>query len=344
MISEMTIFQPTTRLANRIALTGSIALKTRKKSSRAHEIDQLGAWDTRSNFPLSEEQSSRRGTLIPVLKKSQVGICSDVGRRKYQEDSYTVCEPLPGNLLALAVFDGHGGADCSQFCSENFERFLKHRLLLTRQKNDDSVVDADKEDLEEILRQTLLDLDAAFCRHWRPKKQLAPGSTATVALIRGGYELVTGHIGDSVAILCRGKEARRLTGEIISDGKATLRVNGRLNMSRAIGDIELKPFGVVSTPDIARRNLKHGKDKFFALITDGIATALSDQEIIDCILDCGDVQHAASRLVDQALMYSCEDNATALILPLGSWGKPEEGSPNHSFSLGRNIMSSARCN
>jgi len=358
----MTIFQPTTRLANRIALTSSIALKTRKKSSRAHEIDQLGAWDTRSNFPLSEEQSSRRGTLIPVLKKSQVGICSDVGRRKYQEDSYTVCEPLPGNLLALAVFDGHGGADCSQFCSENFERFLKHRLLLTRQKNDDSVVDADKEDLEEILRQTLMDLDAAFCRHWRPKKQLAPGSTATVALIRGGYELVTGHIGDSVAILCRGKEARRLTvdhdpsipeerdriiaagGEIISDGKATLRVNGRLNMSRAIGDIELKPFGVVSTPDIARRNLKHGKDKFLALITDGIATALSDQEIIDCILDCGDVHHAASRLVDQALMYSCEDNATALILPLGSWGKPEEGSPNHSFSLGRNIMSSARYN
>ena len=49
--------------------------------------------------------------------------------------------------------------------------------------------------MEEILRQTLLDLDAAFCRHWRPKKQLAPGSTATVALIRGGYELVTGHIG-----------------------------------------------------------------------------------------------------------------------------------------------------
>ena len=49
--------------------------------------------------------------------------------------------------------------------------------------------------MEEILRQTLMDLDAAFCRHWRPKKQLAPGSTATVALIRGGYELVTGHIG-----------------------------------------------------------------------------------------------------------------------------------------------------
>ena len=41
--------------------------------------------------------------------------------------------------------------------------------------------------------------------------------------------------------------------------------------------------------------LKHSKDKFLALLTDGIATALSDKEITDCILDCGDVHHAASR-------------------------------------------------
>ena len=54
--------------------------------SKANEIDQLGAWNTRLNFPLSEEQSVRRGTLIPVLNKTQIGICSDVGRRTYQED------------------------------------------------------------------------------------------------------------------------------------------------------------------------------------------------------------------------------------------------------------------
>ena len=92
---------------------------------------------------------------------------------------------------------GHGGADCSQFCAENFERFLLHRLKVTRLKNDENgaILTADKDNLEGILRQTLLDLDAAFCRHWRTKTLPAPGSTATVALIRGGYELVTGHIG-----------------------------------------------------------------------------------------------------------------------------------------------------
>ena len=62
-----------------------------------------------------------------------------------------------------------------------------------------AIANTDKEDLEGILRQTLTDLDAAFCRHWRPKEQPAPGSTATVALVRGGYELVTGHIGNDQA-------------------------------------------------------------------------------------------------------------------------------------------------
>lgn len=151
-------------------------------------MDQLGAWDTRINFPLSEEESVRRGTLIPVLSKSQVGIYSNVGRRTYQEDRFTVCQPVP-DLLALAVWDGHGGDACSHFCSEQFERFLLHRL----NRNKSHTIN-----LEDILLSTLTDLDAAFSRHWKPKNGHTPGTTATVALIRGGYELVTGHIGNLI--------------------------------------------------------------------------------------------------------------------------------------------------
>lgn len=155
--------------------------------SRAKEMDQLGAWNTRINFPLSEEQSIKRGTVIPILEKSQVGFCSEVGRRTYQEDRFIICEPLP-DLLALGVFDGHGGSECAHFCSEQFERFLMHRLNRVKVE-----VENEKKDLEELLHQTLMDLDTAFCRHWKGKH--CPGSTATVALIRGGYELVTGQIG-----------------------------------------------------------------------------------------------------------------------------------------------------
>jgi protein phosphatase 1K len=133
-------------------------------------------------------------------------------------------------------------------------------------------------------------------------------------------------------------------GQIIADSKESLRVNGRLNMTRSIGDLDLKPFGVTAEPDINRRNLKHGKDKFLALLTDGICGSLTDSEIINCVVDCEEPENAASRLVDQALMYSCEDNATALILPLGSWGKPEDNKSSSMFSLGRNMALTSRYN
>jgi hypothetical protein len=63
-------------------------LRNKRSSSgsgpKSVEIDQLGAWNTRINFGLSEEQSIRRGTPIPILKTDQVGICSNRGRRAYQ--------------------------------------------------------------------------------------------------------------------------------------------------------------------------------------------------------------------------------------------------------------------
>ena len=33
----------------------------------------------------------------------------------------------------------------------------------------------------------------------------------------------------------------------------------RLNMSRSIGDLDLKPFGVTAQPEVIRRSVKHHK-------------------------------------------------------------------------------------
>lgn len=296
---------------------------------------------------------------MPKLTLASVGRCSNVGRRSYQEDRFTVCEPCP-NLLLLAVWDGHGGDECSTFCSIHLERFWRHRLELEER----DLAEDEQADLAEVLSATLLDLDQAFSHQWtsRNEDKISPGTTATVALIRDGYELIIGHIGDSVAILCRGKEPRRLTldheptdpeeklrieaygGQILIDNQNTARVNGRLNMTRSIGDLDLKPYGVTAQADLERRSLKHGKDKFLVLLTDGISSVLTDQEIVNCVGGCADPSLAASRLVDQALLYSCEDNATALILPLGSWGKDEDDHDAINFSLGRNMAFTSRYN
>ena len=43
---------------------------------------------------------------------------------------------------------------------------------------------------------------------------------------------------------------------------------------------------------------------------DGVCDVLSNAEIVKSICQCENPKEAAERLVDQALLYSCEDNAT----------------------------------
>ena len=153
--------------------------------------------------------------------------------------------------MALAIWDGHGGSEAAEFCANHFEKFFRHKF--SRQPESPGNFN-----LEETLKDTLLDLDVGFRRHWQSNTLCpspSPGTTATVALIRGGYELCIGHIGDSIALLSRNKKPKKLTrdhdpsdlmerlrieeagGEVTSDAHDTLRVQGRLNMTRSIGDI-----------------------------------------------------------------------------------------------------------
>ena len=118
------------------------------------------------------------------------------------EDRYTLAEV--DNMILLAVWDGHGGKECSQFCSDKVEKELRRQIEKQQLENE-------KVDLGKTLHHLVLELNTAFERHWSNKAERSPGSTATLALIRGGYELVVANVGDSRAILCRNGEARALT-------------------------------------------------------------------------------------------------------------------------------------
>jgi len=94
------------------------------------------------------------------------------------------------------------------------------------------------------------------------------GSTATVCVIRNSAELAVAHVGDSRALLCRKASALRLTedhepesvkererieqcsGRITWSSVGRPRVNGVLEMTRSIGDVELKKCGVTAEPEV----------------------------------------------------------------------------------------------
>ena len=128
---------------------------------------------------------------------------------------------------------------------------------------------------------------------------------------------------------------------MITDSIGRTMVNARLCMSRSIGDLELKKYGVTSKPDLRQMPIKHGKDQFLVVFSDGVSWVMQDNEVVEAITKCEDAQDAATRLVDHALLYSCQDNATALVLPLGSWGKGE-GTSGMFYSFGRAMSNSSR--
>ncbi|KAJ0180603.1 hypothetical protein K1T71_004007 [Dendrolimus kikuchii] len=131
------------------------------------------------------------------------------------------------------------------------------------------------------------------------------GCTAVVALLRDN-ELYVANAGDSRCIICReGKaidmsidhkpedapELERITkagGKVSNDG----RINGGLNLSRAIGDhsykqnkdLGAKEQMITALPDVKTLTIDLEKDQFMVLACDGIWNFMSSQDVCDFIL------------------------------------------------------------
>ncbi|KAG8005931.1 Protein phosphatase 1K [Nibea albiflora] len=282
-----------------------------------------------------------------LVSLSRVGSASILGLRKQNEDRLRVAR-IHDNLLYFAVFDGHGGPHAADYCYTFMEKHIRDAL-----EEDD--------DLEKVLKKAFLDADKALHTHlsyFNNASFLTAGTTATVAMLRDGVELVVGSVGDSRAMLCRKGQANKLTKDHTPDRKderqriqrfggfvtwnsvGQANVNGRLAMTRSIGDFHLKTSGVIAEPDTRRVTVQHANDLFLALTTDGINFLLSDQEICDVINQCPDPTEAADVISQQALQYGSEDNATIVIVPFGAWGKHQ--SSTAIYSMSRNFASSGR--
>lgn len=176
------------------------------------------------------------------------------------------------------------------------------------------------------------------------------GCTAICVLVRK-EDILAANAGDSRAVLCRQGVAVELSfdhkpaqerektrieaaGGYLEDTPGGARVNGNLNLSRAIGDLEYKKDQdrppeeqiICSTPDFLVQELTP-EDEFIIVACDGIWDVMSNQEACDFVrpllLEKMDLGEIGRELLDKCITPDPKqtdglgtDNMTAVIVKL----------------------------
>ncbi|XP_022684859.1 uncharacterized protein LOC101768355 isoform X1 [Setaria italica] len=119
-------------------------------------------------------------------------------------------------------------------------------------------------------------------------------------------------------------------GGYVIEWSGVYRVNGELALSRAIGDLPFKRYGVISTPELTGWQFLSDNDTFLVASSDGIFEKMTMQDVCDLMLhakfhvnqDFGSsaiTQHnLADYVVRVALQKGTTDNVAAVVVPLGS--------------------------
>lgn len=227
------------------------------------------------------------------------------GWRTGMEDAH-ICLTLPGNVSMFGVLDGHGGEEVARFCQrhlpEECASSLSHRSL------GDSLTHSFHR-MDELLRDSPAEVQSLSRNDRRVDVDMV-GCTSCVTCVTD-TGIIVANAGDSRAVLSRRGlavalsedhkpnnpiERQRITdagGFIETQSSSTgpvYRVNGNLNLSRALGDLFYKKDAtrgpeaqiISGTPDITCTD-RSDEDEFIVICCDGVWDVKSNQEVVDFV-------------------------------------------------------------
>lgn len=289
-------------------------------------LDEIKAHDCAPRKPIWEYMNKRPITTRmdvdtpPSNLDVTAGLSSTCGERgpDRMEDRSIVVHQLAGirNTHLFGVFDGHGGQECSEFVANHFPGALFRAWV-----NEDATP-------ESAMVHAFEDVDTAFLKDTQVTEE--SGCTALAALFVDAT-LFVANAGDCRCVLSRtdGTVVNLSRDHVATDPseKARVearggfvsmsgRVQGRLMVSRAIGDRPVKRY-VSSTPDVTTTTISV-KDDFIILASDGLWDVISSQEAASLVRSTVRVPDlAAKRLALKAIELGSDDNVSVIVAFFG---------------------------
>ena len=265
-----------------------------------------------------------------TTKQSEDGVCDNLhlrygcssmqGWRGEMEDAHITEPNFDENVALFAIFDGHGGPEVAIFCEKHFGKQLKANQSYQ------------KKDYVVALAETFFKMDQLLFskegkeelkKYQVDKKSIShAGCTSNVVLISDKV-VYCANAGDSRSIISNGKQVLPLN----EDHKPTMpqeqerikkaggcifggRINGSINLSRAIGDLDfkrnvnLKPNEqlVSAEPDITSKKLSP-QDKFILMGCDGVWEILNAKQLCEIVIKRleEDNERQLSKVVEELL-------------------------------------------
>ena len=279
----------------------------------------------------SNDENNTKENKIKCFIDYSAADYPNVEHCKSMEDFYCINEHLENkfNSSFFGIFDGHGGKEISYYLSENLQNYLikelKNISLSTNfKKNNDYFLQAIINSFEKI--------DKAIIENSYFEDNV--GSTATIVFIYNDESsltkrtLICANVGDSKAYLINKNNIKLITKEhkcndinevarIRKNGGVVFqkRVFGTLILTRSIGDIQMKKYGVIPTPNLFSQPI-YDNDLYVVLASDGLWDVVEYEDILKISKEKISCFEFAKKLIKLAKDRDTRDNVSCIVIKL----------------------------
>ena len=223
---------------------------------------------------------------------------------------------IPEKKFSLfGIFDGHGGNDVVKYIKNRLPEIIKANI--TKNDNYDSI----ENNLTSSFHKIDEELKFYDSEH--------TGSTATILLFQDNI-VYCANVGDSTAFIIYDNFIKKISIDhkctdpkeeeriLLNGGKITKnRVMGQLVLSRCLGDLYCKKYGVSNIPDISVNKLE-GNVKYVVVASDGVWDVVKENELLQLSKNRKNAEGFCKDLVKLAIDKDTKDNVSCIVISFDS--------------------------
>ena len=297
-----------------LSFLGGSSLGGAQKKKFTFNFDDNSSKKQMSNSNTSSQPFFQNSKNNYIFKSFSYHEDKNLKYRQSMEDiGVTLPDFIPEKKYSLfGIFDGHGGNDVVKYIKDRLPEIIKTNIL-----NNNSYDNSMETKISLAFNKIDEELKFYDSEH--------TGSTATILLLNDD-QIYCANVGDSSAFIIYDNYLKKINIDhkcsdpkeeeriIRSGGKITKnRVMGQLVLSRCLGDLYCKKYGVSNIPDISTNKLERNI-KYIVVASDGVWDVVGENDLMNLSKNRKNADGFCKDLVKLAIDKDSKDNVSCIVI------------------------------